>query len=165
VDQVLSFYERTLAEEGLLPVSYQYSPNAGYVGYLELSTQRMHVVAVIRQRDETLVFPSSSDPEAMLNAAAEPPPVGAFTGAEGSVAMDVGGQKMWVASFPNRTLEDVSREWREGLVGRGWKLSDAVPGAAGEVRFDAVREGAAPVQVAVQAKGSQVAVYVSMRSP
>ena len=164
VEQVLSFYETKFAEEGLLPVSHQYSERAGYAGYLELPDHRMHLVSVIRQSDETLVFPSTSYPEKMLAGGAAPPAgVPNIAGAESTLRFDLGGgpdrRQVWLATYAGQSLEQVTTAWSEGLEGNGWAVKRT--DEEGEPRLAAERaEGS--LQVAIRRDpGSKVAVYVT----
>ncbi len=164
VEQVLEFYEKAFAEQGLAQISYQFSPATGYAGYMDLADHRMHLVSVMRQNDETLVFPSTSYPQKMLEGGAQPPAgVPNIAGAEGALSFDLGGgpekHQVWLAMYANRTVEDVVAAWSQGLQGNGWdvKRSDE----HGEARLDAERAQAA-LQVAIRKDPSEkIAVYVT----
>ncbi|MBL8957618.1 MAG: hypothetical protein JNK82_42985 [Myxococcaceae bacterium] len=164
VEQVLSFYERELVDKGVMPVSHQYSEHAGYAGYLDLPDRRMHLVSVIRQSGETLVFPSTSLPEKMLAGGAAPPAgVPNIAGAESTLGFDLGGgpdkRQVWLATYANQSLEQVTAAWRSGLEGNGWQVKRTEE--QGEPRLAAERAGSS-LQVAIRRDpGEKVAVYVT----
>jgi len=167
VDQVLSFYEKEFTAKGLIPVSYQFSPVSGYAGYLDFGDHRMHLVSVLRQGDETLVFPSTSYPKKMLEGGASPPAgVPNIAGAEGAVSFDLGGggsRQVWLATYPGQSLDEVAAAWSRGLAGNGWDVKRADEG--GEARLEADRaEGS--LQVAIRKDPSaKIAVYVTTAGP
>jgi hypothetical protein len=164
VEQVLAFYEKEFTEKGVMPVSYQYSEHAGYAGYMDVPDHRMHLVSVIRQKDETLVFPSTSYPEKMLAGGSAPPAgVPNIAGAESTLSFDLGGgpdkRQVWLATYAGQSLEQVTTAWSKGLEGNGWAVKRTEE--EGEPRLAAERAGGS-LQVAIRRDPSaKVAVYVT----
>jgi hypothetical protein len=168
LDDVIAFYEQELAAKGKIVVSHRYSAFAAYVGYRELSTGRLHLVSVLRQPDQTLVFPSQSSPEQLAQTDAKAPAgLPSIEGSEGGVNLELGEgpapRKVWLTTFPNRTLEDVTRAWRAGLTASGWSI-EPLPGGGSDaaVRIDATK-GSTSARITLQRGApSAVAVYVSL---
>lgn len=165
IEQVLAFYEKEFIAKGKLAVGHQYSPFAGWVGYMDVTDHRLHLISVLRQSEETLVFPSTSWPEKMLDgAAAVPAGLPVVAGAEGGVAFDLGagGRQVWLGSFANRTPDDLAQAWHAGLQKQGWDVKrseeSGLPkldarGPAGSLQVGFKRDGPMKVAVSVTLAG------------
>ncbi len=162
-EQVLSFYEEKLAAAGLPLVSRRYSAAAGYVGYMEIPSDRLHLISVLRQGDETLVFPSSSQVRRMMESK-ESLPIPSPPNVEGRLVFgfDEGGQKQrsMVATVKKGTVGEVVEFYKQGLVREGWRLSDDRV-SADQVRIEATKGGASASVVIRRAAGG-VSLFVTM---
>jgi hypothetical protein len=172
MDDVLNFYAMELNAKGKRWVVHEFSPTSGYAAYLDLHDHRLHMVSVMVERHETLVFASSSYPERMIKQGtgeAETPPPGlpAVAGAEGSLSFDLGtgmgpAKKLWTSTFKQRTIADVRDTYRKALTDEGWAVQEGKGSSASEARLDAKR-GSGELQVMIRRDAaSNVAVYVSM---
>ena len=170
VRDVLQFYSAKFAEKHLLYVAHQYSDHAGYVGYLGLDDDRMHLISVMRDHQATLVFPSSSLPEKLLDAAKAPvAPAGLPTiaGAEGNLAFDVGAlnggpRRLWLTRVPQRSLVSVLEQYKQDLATHGWNVEELPRATATEAVLNGQRDGSS-IQVTLRRDASAtVAVYVSL---
>jgi len=173
MDDVLNFYANEFNEKGKRWVVHEFSPTSGYAAYLDLHDHRLHMISVLVEKHETLVFASSSYPERMFkkqgSAQADTPPPGlpAVSGAEGSLTFDLSGglgpnRRLWTSTFKQRTIADVRDTYRKALTDEGWAVEDAKGTGPSEARLDAKRgEGALQVMIRRDA-ASNVAVYVSM---
>ncbi|HEX5749356.1 MAG TPA: hypothetical protein VFZ09_24220 [Archangium sp.] len=72
-DQVLSHYRDTLLEAGLPVLGERHGEYAGYVGYWSPAAEAVHLVSVLAQGGETLVFISSGQVAPLLEGAPEVP--------------------------------------------------------------------------------------------
>lgn len=167
VGKVLSFYAKKFDEEHKVATAHLFSEKAGYVGYMDTDTRRMHLISAIRQGKETVVFPSSSYPGKMLEGKGQlPPSLPTVAGAEGNLAFDFGdGQrlsKMWLAMVRQKTLRQVIDQYKQALTEKGWDVKEAMTLSDAQGRVDA-KQGKSEVQVDFKRdQAATVAVYVTM---
>jgi hypothetical protein len=167
VDDVLIFYRKKFKEAGKWGVWHLYSDSAGYAGWLEHDTGRMHLISAIRQGGTTLVFPSLSYPGKMLAGAPPmPPSVPKVAGAENAYAFDFGEaarlSKVWLSTVKQRTLREVVDDYRRQLEAVGWAVQEKLGAAEGQARLEAHREGGNLEVELKRDSDSTVAVYVTM---
>jgi hypothetical protein len=160
-EEVISFYERTLKKLTPLVVSHRFSPHAGYAGYLDGDFERMHLISVVRQGRETLVFPSVSDPIKMVDRAGQskdnfPMPTGA------RLSFDIGepgAQRAYVVSAADTSVRDVMDFYKRSLAQQGWTVQSAEEhGPRGHVEATRAKGSAA---VSVQQRGVDVAIAIT----
>jgi hypothetical protein len=169
IDDVLFFYAREFDRAHKIPVVHRFSPYAGYAAYLDLDTRRLHMISVLAQPHETLVFASSSYPAHMLERGAGLIPAGVpvVGGGEGSLTFDLSvgfgkKQKLWTSTYKQRSIADVRDAYKKALVDAGWTVQDLKAANPQEARLDAKR-GAGELEVMIRRDAaSNVAVYVSM---
>jgi hypothetical protein len=144
-DAVLEHYQATLVEQGLPVLARRYGPNGGYVGYWSPRSGAVHLVSVLAQGGETLVFVSSGEMEPLLSGRAAVPswlplPEGAQSPVvltfrmEGTTYYTVSGR------IPEGVLADVGTAYAAGLRTRGWEAEDARAVGEREVGFEVGHE-------------------------
>lgn len=126
--QVLSYYQAHFADAGLHYVSDMFSEASGYAGYMELDTERMHIVSAIRQGDKTVVFPSVGEPGKLLDGSATlPDDVPVAKDAQSNFVMefrDEGRTQQTISSnIPTGTVEQVAEFYRSEFTQKGWTVS------------------------------------------
>jgi len=62
VEQLRAFYEKEFRLRGFHILSHEFSPFAGYIGYMDWLNEELHLVSYIRQGRQTMAFPSRSRP-------------------------------------------------------------------------------------------------------
>lgn len=170
MDDVLFFYAREFDRAHKIPVVHRFSPYAGYAAYLDLDTRRLHMISVLAQPHETLVFASSSFPAHMLERGrpkGRPAGVPVVNGGDDGLTFDLNvgfGQKrqLWTSTYKDRSIADVREAYRKALVDAGWNVQDAQSAGNQEARLDAKRGGGAMEVMIRRDAASNVAVYVSM---
>jgi hypothetical protein len=142
---VVHFYEEKLAKDRKLMVSHLYSENAGYVGYLEMPGEKMHVVSVLRQGQETLVFPSESEMGQSASATtAVPNTLPRPERGEGSLVLtfkDNGVvQDTVFENVPDGDLDQVLASYQRGFKDKGWTVGPPNRSSPDAVRLEAKRD-------------------------
>lgn len=76
-DTVLQFYAKEFAADRRVSVIEQYSPDVGYIGWMEHATDGgaglLHMVSVMKQYRKTMVLLSASQPELLLDQSSKLP--------------------------------------------------------------------------------------------
>ena len=149
-DQVLNFYEHWLDREGKAVVSHHFKgkEGSGYAGYFEGADPdgKLHMIAVMRQSGQTLVFPSVSSPTLMVERRGEdlsglPSPP--RTRRSVSFPLDESGSKAWYSTAKDSTVGEVLQFYKETLPGLGWTIDEASEsGATGRVGATRKRQSA-----------------------
>jgi hypothetical protein len=147
VDDVLDWYENTLNEGGIAAFAHRFGPSTGYVAYHRRATDAMHVVAVMRQGSETLVFPALTQAGNLAQARAEVPAGIPHPGAAlHTSVVDVidGGVKMTTVTgiVELASLAELVAFYQRELAARGWQVDLVAQGIAGQARIEARRAGA-----------------------
>ena len=166
IDQVLSFYEQRFAQAHRLPIRHRYNVNAGYVGYLDVNNEKLHLITAIRNLHDTLVFPSSSYPGQFLQSEGKlPEGVPVLPRANGSVVIDFdeghNARQSYFATVGDRTVAEVAEFYKLQFALNGWSIEEVNEVLATEVRIDA-RKGKGSCNVLVQKRDQKVAIYVSI---
>lgn len=141
-DEVLAFYRNALAAEGHLLVEHHYGPSAGYVGYLAPDTEELHLVSVLAQGRETLVFTSVAKLSQSLAGtwpSELPCSEGAVERLSLSLPPEAGGRSV-AARIPVGSLGGVLDAYRRALVAAGWEV-EPTEGDADQARLTAHRGG------------------------
>ncbi|MBK7861626.1 MAG: hypothetical protein IPJ65_24020 [Archangiaceae bacterium] len=167
VDEVLIFYRQKFKEAGKWGVWHLYSDNAGYAGWLEHDSGRMHLISALRQGNKTVVLPSLSYPGKMLEAApALPPSIPKVAGAEGAYAFDFGDgtrlAKVWLSMVKQKTLREVVDGYRRALEEQGWAIDEKLNVVPEQASLQAKREGSGLQIEFKRDTDATVAVYVTM---
>ncbi len=167
VDQVMSFYEQRFSEMGRFIVHHHFNANAGYVGYLDTGDEKLHLISVLRNREQTVVFPSVSYPGHFFDPGGGqlPATVPVLPGTKGSVVFDfdegAAARRSWFATT-ERPLDEVADFYAKALASKGWTVSEVNHALPTEVRIDA-RLGSASANVTLKKRAGQtVAIYVSI---
>lgn len=71
-EQVLGYFQEALAKLGIPSVAHRYGPAAGFVGYLQMPSDELHLVSVLREQGSTRVFVSASQPRRHGAASSQP---------------------------------------------------------------------------------------------
>ncbi|KFE68958.1 hypothetical protein [Hyalangium minutum] len=128
-DQVLGFYHQAILDAGLPAMQHWYNPNAGYVGHVNPATQETHLVSVLAQGGETLVFVSSGQVDSFLEGqtplpqelpmpeGASPPVVLTFH-EEGRVRYSV------QADVPHLRAAELASFYRATFGNQGWTVQE-----------------------------------------
>ncbi len=167
VDQVLSFYEQRFSEMGRFLVRHRFSAAAGYVGYLEVNDEKLHLISVMRNREHTLVFPSVSYPGRFFdNGGGQlPQTVPVLPGTKGSVVFDfdegASARRSYFATT-EQPLDSVADFYAKGFESKGWKVEEVNHSLPSEVRIDARRGEASASVLLKKREGQTVAIYVSI---
>jgi hypothetical protein len=139
-ERVLRFYREALLGEGLPVMEHRYNLQAGYVGHVDPASREAHLVSVLAQGGETVVFVSSGQVDSFLQGpsplpkglpmpeGAEAPVVLAFH-QEGRVRYSV------QAAVPQAGVAELAAFYRETFSARGWTLEDAAEHEAGETHL------------------------------
>ncbi|HYH99763.1 hypothetical protein [Hyalangium sp.] len=139
-ERVLRFYREALLDEGLPVMEHRYHLNAGYVGHVDPASREAHIVSVLAQGGETVVFVSSGQVDSFLEGSSPlpeglPMPEGAETPVvlafrqEGRVRYSV------QAAVPHARAAELAAFYRETFSTQGWKLEDTVEREAGETHL------------------------------
>lgn len=135
-DQVLGFYHQAILDAGLPVMEHWYHPSAGYVGHVNPATNETHLVSVIAQGGETLVFVSSGQVDSFIEGqtplpgelrlpdGAEPPLVLAFR-EEGRVRYSV------QADVPHMPAAQLVDFYRATFGSEGWSVQEVEQSAEG----------------------------------
>lgn len=159
-EQVLGWYERTLAEAGLLVVAHKFSAGMGYVGYLAADDGMMRMVTAVEFEQGTLVTRSSGNAEAMLldSTSDVPADLPVPEGADPPIVYEIEEmahtQITMVTSVPGGTLEGVTRFYADGLVAKGWTVGLVDRTQPGATRIDA-RQGNRQIIVSIQTSDTE----------
>ncbi|HYO57627.1 hypothetical protein [Archangium sp.] len=167
-DQVLAHYNGTLLDAGLPSLGKRYSEHAGYVGYWSPASEEVHLVSVLAQGGETLVFVSSGWMEPLLEGSPKVPEwIPLPTDAEDASALvfQLEGATQYTVSarVPEGTVVEVETFFREELGKRGWSVRElhAPDGSGAELE---VRRGAVfgMVMLRRQPPTSEVMISLSL---
>jgi hypothetical protein len=153
-EQVLAFYRQALLDAGLPPVEHRYEANAGYVGYLDPATREVHVVSVLAQGGETVVFISSGQVEPFLQGRGEVPeelplPEGARAPVVLTFRQEGRVQHSVTAEAPEAGVAELAAFFREAFAARGWVLEGEAEQEGGGARLQ-VSRGLARASVLVR---------------
>jgi len=126
VEQLRAFYERAFQHHGLQVISHEFSPFAGYIGYMDWLNEELHLVSYIRQGSQTLVFPSRSRPSQRSEEGELPAgvPVHPKVSLAKTIAfLEPEGRRRlsYSASIAGESLESVQQFYREALAAGGWR--------------------------------------------
>jgi len=167
VDQVMGFYEQRFSEMGRFIVRHRFSPNAGYVGYLDLKDEKLHLISVMHNLRQTVVFPSVSYPGRFYEGGGGqlPKAVPSMPGVKAPVAFDFdegpSARRSWFATT-EEPLEQVADFYAKGFADKGWKVEEVNHAVPTEVRIDARRGDASASVLLKKRAGQTVAIYVSI---
>jgi hypothetical protein len=168
-EAVIHYYEEKFDQDGKLRVSHLYNAKAGYVGYLERPAEKMHLISVLREGDETLVFPSSSEMQGLFTRsqkvpASLPEPAGARDSVVLSMKDNGVLQDSVYVTVPEQSLQQVMEFYRKGFEEKGWSVLTAVESSEA-IRLEAKQNGATATVLLRKLKASikpGVAVYVTL---
>jgi len=162
VAQLRAFYEKEFRRRGVHLVSHEFSPVAGYIGYMDWLSEELHLISYIRQGSQTLAFPSRSRPS--LRGQGELP-AGIPAHPRASLAKTVsfvepeGRQRLsYSARIADERLESVWQFYREALLSGGWQTTQERE-EEGRNTLEAANERWV-VNVALEQKPGSVGVYV-----
>jgi hypothetical protein len=167
IDTVLGFYEQRFSEMGRFLVHHRFSPGAGYVGYLDMGDEKLHLISVMKNRGHTVVFPSVSYPGKYFDSAGGqlPQTVPVLPNAVGSVVFDfdegAAARRSYFATV-DQSLDDVANFYSKGFTEKGWKVEEVNHALPTEVRIDARRGDSSASVVLKKRAGQTVAIYVSI---
>ncbi|MCL2012349.1 MAG: hypothetical protein FWG75_06145 [Cystobacterineae bacterium] len=124
--QLRAFYEKEFKLRGLHHVSHEYSPFAGYMGYMDWFEEELHLVSYIRQGEQTMVFPSRSRPASEVEGEQLPEEVPVHPRASVAktiIFVEPEGQSRlsYSALVENHSLLEVKQFYKEALLAKGWK--------------------------------------------
>lgn len=166
--QVLGYYRKAFADKNLPVLEHHYSAFAGYVGYVDPKTDEVHLISVIAQGGETMVFPSSGRmsqfgegdskvPDGLPHPAdAQGTTVMRFR-SEGAMQVSVS------ASVPDGSVDGVAEFYEKGFVAKGWKVERVTRPKLNEVRVELRKGGAIATAFIRQAFLSKaVSIYLSV---
>lgn len=132
--QVLGFYRESILAAGLPVMQHDYNGSAGYVGHVDPASHQAHLVSVVAQGAETLVFVSSGQLDAVLEG--QPPVPGVLpmpVGAASPVVFtfrDEGRVRYSVqAEVPRARAGELAASYRQMLATQGWTLEAVEPSA------------------------------------
>lgn len=165
-DVVLGFYEGRFSDMQVPWITHRYSQHAGYVGFLEYKTGRLHLVSVMRQGDQTVVFPSTSYPARLLNATVQDlPDVPRHPRTRKSMVFDfdekVLAKSSWFGLLERETVAEAVAWYRTALAEKGWTVGQAVVLPSGEGKLEASRTGA-KASFTLRRDKQDVSVYVTL---
>ena len=125
-EQLRAFYEQAFRRRGLHVLSHEFSPFAGYIGYMDWLQEELHLISYIRQGSQTMVFPSRSRPSERFEGAQLPAgvPVHPNVSLAKSIAFlePEGGHRIsYSATVAGESLESVRQFYKEALAASGWK--------------------------------------------
>ncbi|WP_225413445.1 hypothetical protein [Stigmatella hybrida] len=163
---VLDFYQDALLKEGLPPVQHRYNANAGYVGYVMPRTQKVHMVSVLAQGGETMVFVSAGQVESFIeNQGQLPPGLPLPPGAREPVTLtfrEEGRVRYSVmASLAPEQVNGVQAFYQQALEPQGWLLEDGAREPSPEPQFS-FRRGDSRLNATVQREGAGARLYLSL---
>lgn len=126
-DQVLSHYRDTLLEAGLPVLGERHGEQAGYVGYWSPSTEAVHLVSVLAQGGETLVFVSSGQVAPLLKGSPEVPgwiPLPAQTEEPTTLTFQMEGATQYTVSgrLAGMSLSEAAELLQRTFGERGWSV-------------------------------------------
>ena len=142
IEDVIAFYEAAFSKQKLLFVSHRYNARSGYVGWLEPDRNSsmadagllmldgvMHLISVLKERNQTVVLLSASRPLQILDGvAALPPGVVLPPWAENPKVFDLGEGKLSQTTLFTQVHEHKAAEvdtWmRDSLKQQGWSIAD-----------------------------------------
>ncbi len=166
-EKVLGFYRDALREADLPVLEHRYHANAGYVGYMDPSTEELHLISVLAQGGESAVFASSGQiaslletpggqvpPELPLPAGADAPVVLTFHG-EGQVQYSV------MARVRDTNVPELVAFYTEELGARGWRFEGPAEHSEGRVLLRA-RSEAMRVSAVVQPQGPGARLHFTL---
>jgi hypothetical protein len=142
-DDVIYFYEKAFADQGILFVSHFFSEKAGYVAYASPDKERMHMIFALREYGKTTVFPSSSNPGKLLASLNSPlpPEVPQLPGTSTSMVFDFDekalAQKSFIATVEGKTVEEVTQWYADTFKSKGWQVKPPGKNSMGEATLDA----------------------------
>jgi hypothetical protein len=126
--EVLDFYEGTFTDAGIPMVGAYTGPSSGYVGYLNPRTHEVHLITVVAEGGQTMVFPSVGNVEGLKGGSATfpegvPHPAGASAPLvltfhrEGEVEVTM------AAKVGKETLRELVAFYRDAFPAQGWSLT------------------------------------------
>jgi hypothetical protein len=168
-EEVLSFYRKELEKAGLPPIEHRYNGNAGYVGYMEPKSKRVHTVSVLAQGGETAVFVSAGQVASFLEGQGRVPsglpmpeeveqPVVLTFRHEGRIQYSV------MADLPEGEVKKLSDFYRESFGVQGWNLENVSEPSTDETHF-LVSRGSSRATALVQRQGAGVRLYLTLDQP
>ncbi|MBL9037356.1 MAG: hypothetical protein JNG84_02470 [Archangium sp.] len=171
-ETVMSFYEDTFKRAGVATIAHRYSPRLGYVAWRQAVVQLdggrapdvMHMVSVVHEREQTLVFLSISRPEMMLQAAS-PGPDGFIAPPDSSrpQVLSLGESVDHVLTHVvvrKRTVTEVRDFYRAALAQSGWQV-EALPDETGAGTSLSARRGHRHQRIALSERAGEVDVFVT----
>jgi hypothetical protein len=167
-DQVLAHYNSTLLDAGLPTVGERYSEHAGYVGYWSPASEEVHLVSVLAQGGETLVFVSSGRMARMLEGPPKVPewiplPLDAEDAAALTFKLEGGTQYTVSARVPEGTVPEVTEFFSKALIERGWRVQQVRPADESGVQLEVRRgEVRGMVMLRRQPPAPEVMIYLSL---
>lgn len=139
-EQVLSYYEKRFNQDQIPAVSGRYTPNQGYVAWLErpkvddggLPEGVLHMVSAIQQGKQTTVLLSASEPQRMLQAAPQlPEGVVLPPGAGQPFVMEqseLGLERQSIFAKVNSSADQVVSFYEARYGEAGWKVHERADG-------------------------------------
>lgn len=131
-DQVLKHYQATLLDAGLPVLGERHGEHAGYVGYWSPSTEAVHLVSVLAQDGETLVFVSSGQMAPVLEGAAKVPewiPLPTETEEPTALTFSMEGATQYTVSgrLPRGSVLEVAEFLQHSFGEQGWSVQALHP--------------------------------------
>jgi hypothetical protein len=168
-DEVLSFYRQALEKAGLPPIEHRYNSQAGYVGYMEPKSKRVHTVSVLAQGGETAVFVSAGQVASFLESQSQVPaglpmpeeveaPVVLTFRHEGRIQYSV------MADLAGGEVKKLGDFYRESFGVQGWKLEEMSQPSTDETHL-LVSRGNSRATALVQRQGDGVRLYLTLDQP
>ncbi len=166
--QVLGFYRKAILDAGLPVMQHDYRANAGYVGHVDPASHQTHLVSVLAQGGETLVFVSNGQVDALLEGQEPwpevvPMPEGVATPVvlafreEGRVRYSV------QAEVPHARAAQMASAYRKALTAQGWTLEQTAPDAEGTAMLASRGDSRLSAQVQPASDGAQLLLTMDTR--
>jgi len=165
VEQLRAFYEREFGLRGLFFVAHEFSPFAGYIGYMDGLSEELHLVSYLRQGGQTLVFPSRSKPMERAEGAGLPEGIPLHPQARGVKTVSFfepeGGSRIsYVATVEGQGVERLRVFYKEALEAGNWRGIEAKEGpAGGRISLEA-EDGRRSIHLSFEQRAGDVRVYV-----
>jgi hypothetical protein len=167
-DQVLAYYNSTLLDAGLPTVGDRQSEHAGYVGYWSPASEEVHLVSVMEQGGETLVFVSSGRMARLLEGPPKVPqwiplPPDAEDASALTFKLEGGTQYTVSARVAEGSVPEVMEFFQKALGERGWSVQRVRDPDDFGVQLDVRRgEVRGMVMLRRQPPAPEVMIYLSL---
>ncbi|MFP2907642.1 hypothetical protein ACLESD_21850 [Pyxidicoccus sp. 3LFB2] len=142
--QVLEHYAKTLLDAGLPVIRQDHGTNGGYVGYWSPDTMEVHLVSVLAQGGETLVFVSAGQVQGLLERSVTvpawvPTPPGLSAPTAMTFNMEGGTHHVVSGQVTDATLGAAEARYRAVLQAQGWAAGATEPVPSGGIAFEVGR--------------------------